>query len=406
MSNALVAVPLLIIAAYVVVSIRLVPRMFRGTGTLRDQVRAIANRGPGAILAHTWRSLLVLLVGLVVMVLSIAAFFENVDYRAAPVCRFATQQGCRATEDLVVSRVDTEFGKSRDRTVVYFAGRSDTATFDAGDLPAYFLRVGEHVQAEVWRSRVTALTVDGVKHQSFATQSDAWIGIAAGFGLLLVGLTWFVLDLAVEIGGETYEPAGHVFASPVKRRRALYVLLPMFGAWLVFLALAYVAIWLGSIGTADTFAAIYFLGGLATVPVVAIVFVAWFLRAYANLSALGLRVKHSTWFALIAMLIPPLSLYMPWRLTQEIVDATGATVPSNALRAWWPATIGWLALTIGGVALSTPAQSDMSLSNQLSNVMLIASVLVGLLAIWLTITMIRAIDSAELDAAARHQARH
>src|SRR4029077_9312470 len=87
----------------------------------------------------------------------------------------------------------------------------------------------EPITAEVWRGSVTAVVVVGTKHLSFASQQDAWIGIVAGAAMVLVGLSWLVVDLAVASMDPRVGRSHPRFASPVRRRLALYVVLVIFG---------------------------------------------------------------------------------------------------------------------------------------------------------------------------------
>jgi hypothetical protein len=136
-----------------------------------------------------------------------------------------------------------------------------------------------------------------------------------------------------------------------------------------------------------------------TVPGLIVVFVAWFVRDYLNMGALGLRVRHSAWFVAAALLVPPLSLYMPNRLVGEVVAKTQAQVGQATVTAWWLSGIGWVALTIGGATYSSPNPYDTSGPALLSDASLAASAAVGVLAAVLSFRLIRAIDSAELGLA-------
>ena len=391
-----VAVPLLIIAPYVVVAVRVIPHVLAGGVRLRDVIHRAIALGPLEVLSLTYRSTFILLIGIVVSVVGINSYATYLAYQAAPICRSVPQAECRAVVDLEVSSVKTQRGRFTESTVVYFNAGYGPATFSADDLSPNSLSAESGVTAEVWRGQVTALRIAGVSHQSFATQSDAWIPIAAGLGLLLFGATWLFIDLALEALGPTSGIVTSPFVEPVLRRRALYVLLPIFGALLGIFGLAYVAIWFGSLSTAATFAAIYFLGGLVVVPVLVLVFVSWAVRAYVNVTALGMEARHSGWFVLAAFLLPPLSLYMPHKLLSETVQKTNANVSDRLLMNWWICGIIWICLTVIGLTLGSSSPTDASLTNQLSNVMLVGSVLVGVFGAYLTVLIVRAVDTAEL----------
>ena len=166
------------------------------------------------------------------------------------------------------------------------------------------------------------------------------------------------------------------------------------GVLLGVFALAYIALVLGNMDTANGLAGIYFVGGLLTLPVLILVFVSWFVRAYLNVGTVGYRIRHSMWFVWAAMLVPPLSLYMPYRLMQEVVAKTSAPVTAAMLQSWWASTLAWLLLTILGMATST---SETTTPQALvSEGAYGLSILAGLMAVILTIRLIRVVDSTEL----------
>lgn len=396
MGTLVVVGALLLFAGYVAVSIRVIPLVFGGTVDLREQLRAIASLGPGEVLGQTYRAALILLVGVVVLVVGISSYSHYRAYEAAPVCGSAQRPDCRALVQLQVSGVETQSTKSGRDTVVHFAKDYGPATFPATDLPPEAISPGETVTAEVWGGDVTALKIGGSTHLSFATQSGSWAPIVIGGGMVLLGLTWVLIDIALESIGAAALAARDVFVSPVRRRRALYVLLPLFGALLVFFGLAYASIWLGSTATANTLAAIYLIGSIFVLPAIVIVFVAWALRVYMNVRALGMESQHSGWFVLAALLLPPLSLYMPYRLMREVVDRIKAPISAGMLKNWWACVVGWIGLTAAGLTFGSPDPTDSSLGNQFSDGLLIGSVVVGLFGVFFTIRLVRAIDSAEL----------
>jgi uncharacterized membrane protein YhdT len=295
-----------------------------------------------------------------------------------------------------VSTVEVQSSKSGDETVVQFSSGYGSATFYADDVPPALFEAGGTVTAEVWRGDVTAVVIAGKKHESFASQSDAWIGIVAGAAILVLGLLWLVIDLAIASMDPDIEQSHDKFSSPTKRRRTLYVLLPLFGSLLVVFALAYVALLFGAVPMANTLADVYLIGATVALPVLVLVFVGWFVRAYLNVGAMGLRIRHSDWFVAAALLLPPLSLYMPYRLALEVVTKTRAPVTLAMLNSWWACAIGWLALTLVGLTIGNSDPTSTTPQNLLSDVMLAVSVAVGLVAVVLTLRLIRAIDMTEL----------
>ncbi len=402
MSQLLIALPLLLVVAYLVLAVRMLPAVMGG-GDFRERIRLVWQFGPAEILRETYRSALMLLIGFIVLIVGTNVYGEHLAYQASPSCGYPATADCRAMRELIVAKVSVQSAKSGDETVVSFAGNYGSATFRYDEVPASSVTVGSTVAAEVWRGQVTALTVNGTKHESFATQSDAWIAVAAGVLLVLLGVTWLIVDIADESFAAAAGVVTDTFVSPVLRRRALYVLLAVFGGLLGLLGLAYVAIGIDAESTANTLAAIYFIGGLLLIPAIVSVFVSWLARAYSNLSALGLKTRHSGWFVIAAMLVPPFSFFMPYRLLEEMVRRTGAPVSERVLKNWWISALAWLGLTAVGISIGSPNPRDPSLTNQLSNGMMIGSVLVGGFGVWLTVRLISAIDRAEFAIADRRR---
>lgn len=92
--------------------------------------------------------------------------------------------------------------------------------------------------------------------------------------------------------------------------------------------------------------------------------------------------------------VPPLSLYMPYRLMQEVVAKTSTPVTAATLKNWWSSTLAWLALTILGNATGT---SETTTPQALvSEGAYVLSIAVGLVAVFLTIQLIHAVDTKEL----------
>jgi uncharacterized protein DUF4328 len=362
----------------------------------RSIVQTAIGMGPGRLLRHTYRALILLVAGLVVLSIGVSSYARHLDYQASPACTQQPSADCRDFRLLQVSKVELQYSKSGDNTVLDFAGGYGSATFYSEDVSPTSVRAGDVVNAEVWHADVTAIVIDGTKHQSFASQSDAWIGIVAGAAILLLGLMWLAIDLAFQSIDPDTETSNDTFVTPFKRRRALYVLLPLLGALLACLGLGYVAILAGSVPTASVLAAIYFIGGFIAVPLVVVVFVAWFVRAYLNMGALGLRIRHSAWFVGAALLVPPLSLYMPSRLMGEVVAKTQAGVGTSAVTAWWLSGLGFVALTAIGAGTSSPDPYDTSARALTSDVSLAASVIAGIVAAVLSLRLIRAVDASEL----------
>jgi hypothetical protein len=389
--NVLLLIPFGLLAAYVVLSSKGVRAVLGDGDAWRSRLRAIVALGPGEILRHTYRSLLLILAALVVLPLSISSYHSYFDYLASPSCTEVHSADCRDLRQLQVTNVTQHSAKSGEETTVDFAGGYGSATFYSDDVPPSSIDMREPVTAEVWRGAVTAVVIDGRKHLSFGSQSDAWIGIVAGAGILLVGLSWLVIDLAVASMDPDVEASHPRFASPVRRRRALYALLAIFGVVLGLFGLSLA--WFGvNVAAANTLATIALVSGMLTLPLLILLFVAWFVRAYLNVGAIGLRIRHSAWFVTAALLVPPLSLYMPYRLVEEMSTKTHASLTRLVLRIWWGCAIGWAILTVGGFVSTS---SDSVQPGRVGASLLLASVAVGLVAVVLTVRVISAVDATE-----------
>lgn len=385
-----------LLGAYVVIAIVSLRAVLALGDGWRSILRGAGAMGPSRLLRHTFRALIVVVTGLVVLPIGVSSYARHLDYQASPACSQQPSGDCRDFRQLQVSGVEHQHAKSGDETVLDFGGGSGSAYFYSDDVPLSAVHAGDTVSAEVWRGEVTGVVIDGTKHQSFASQSDAWIGIVAGAGLFLIGLLWLAIDIGVASIDPDLETHHDTFVTPFKRRRALYVLLPLFGAELACLGIGYVAILAGSVPVASGLAGIYFVGGFLTVPVLIVVFAAWFVRAYLNMGALGLRIRHSAAFVAAALLIPPLSLYMPYRLVTEVVAKTQAPVGRVSVIAWWLTGVGFVALTIVGAIYSSPDPYDTSVPALVSDFALAASTLVGIVAAVMSWRLIRAVDAAEL----------
>lgn len=388
----LILIPFAFIVGYLALSARIILHL-RGEVTLRARLKSLSAMGPGGFFSCTWRSMIAIVLGLAILPVALVSYESYFAYQAAPACGISRPADCRDLRQLHVTHVEIQSSRSGNNTVVDFSGGYN-ATFSTDDLPAALVPVGSSVSAEVWRGYVTAVVVEGKKHESYGSQSEAWIGIVAGGVLVLVGITWILMDLAIETAQPISWIRDHKFASPVKRRRSLYMLLVTFAMLVGLLGLAAIAAAVGAATTADTLAAVYLIGGVLAVPILLLVFVSWFVRAYMNLGALGIQARHSAWFVTAGLLVPPLSLYMPYRLLEEVATKTKASLTPAILQAWSVGGLAWLLLTAFGVTLSS--SDPHSLQSWWSGVMLALSVAAGLLVATLTWRVIQAIDDAEL----------
>jgi hypothetical protein len=394
MSPLLIAIPIAIMGIYLAVSIRILPQLL-GRTNIRDQIRTVISLGPGQFLRHTYVSFILVIVGLAVIVTGIAMYSHHLEYDAAPVCESIPRPECRASVTVQVVRVESHNTRSGTNTSVYFTPENGSATFSADDLPGSAIPAGTTAVAEVWRGQVTAVTVNGVRHQSYANQPDSWILIPVGIAALLIGTTWMLMDIALEATEASVGLIRNAFASPVKRRRTLYTFLLLFAVLLVLFGVALVAAGLGATETANVLGAIFLMAGVLVVPTLVLIFVAWLARAYMNVRGLGMASKHSGWFVTAALLVPPLSLYMPYRLVQEVTETTNAPISTRFLKNWWACAIGWLVLIVAGITLGSSDPKDMSISNQLGVLMVFGSIPVGLFGTWLTVQLVRTVDATE-----------
>jgi hypothetical protein len=99
-------------------------------------------------------------------------------------------------------------------------------------------------------------------------------------------------------------------------------------------------------------------------------------------------------------LVPPLSLYMPYKLMEEVTTKTKAALTPAMLQAWSVGGVAWLVLTALGVTLSS--NDPHAFQSWWSGVMFSLSVVAGLLAAALTWRVIRATDAAEQALATKH----
>src|SRR5260370_29441841 len=65
-----------------------------------------------------------------------------------------------------------------------------------------------------------------------------------------------------------------------------------------------------------------------------------------------MHARHSSWFVTAGLLVPPLSLYMPYRLVEEVTTRTKAPLTPAMLQAWSVGGVPWSGLTTLGVTLS------------------------------------------------------
>ena len=391
MSALTVVLPLGLMAVYLWLSFRILLRLRKGLN-LRTWLTSLRSLGFGHFLSHSWLSFLLIVLGTFVLIVASVSFNSYLSYRVSPSCGDLAVADCRALRMLEVTGVESQSAKSGEETVLHFSGGS-SATFYADSVPLSAVSAGGSVTAEVWHGEVTALVLDGSKHESFATQSTAWIGIAAGAGMLLLGCVWLVLDLGLASMEAEFAPPRRAFTSPTGRRRTLSALLLTFGALNFVFAAAMVAFALGAGPAGNILAVICLVGAVFVLPALAFVYMSWFIRAYVNAGALGLDVRHRAGFVFASLIVPPLSLFMPYRLMEEIVTKTRSAVVPGRLQVWWASLVGWLGLLSLGLAVGSP---DPNAPSPFQIAVLTGSAAVGLLSAFITLRLVGAVDATEL----------
>src|SRR5258708_31546828 len=134
--------------------------------------------GPGGLVSRWRRSLPAIVAGLAILPVALISYDSYLAYRAAPACGVSRPADCRELRELQVTHVEIQSSKSGDNTVVDFSG-GYSATFSADDVPPALVSAGSSVTAEGGRGHVTAVVIEGQKHESYGSQSQAWLGIAA-----------------------------------------------------------------------------------------------------------------------------------------------------------------------------------------------------------------------------------
>jgi hypothetical protein len=125
----------------------------------------------------------------------------------------------------------------------------------------------------------------------------------------------------------------------------------------------------------------------------AILFVAWFHRAYANAWALGLRGAPAVGWAIGGWIMPFLNLVYPFHIASAMWrQATAERVGSSAIVGVW-----WAALLIGhfgdGFGNSMVARAN---STQSGMQVLLASALLGVTSTVLAIVIVRRLTAAQI----------
>lgn len=137
-------------------------------------------------------SLLFLAVAVLVLPFSWADFNLHQSYESAPACGDTPDPSCRAQAQVTVSDIYKSSSSSGYDTHVTFSEHG-SATFFGKDVPASSLGDGQQVTVELWHGQVAAMVIDGVKHESYAVQPNAWIGVAISLVFVAVGLALVIV---------------------------------------------------------------------------------------------------------------------------------------------------------------------------------------------------------------------
>ena len=129
--------------------------------------------------------------------------------------------------------------------------------------------------------------------------------------------------------------------------------------------------------------------------VTAIGFIAWFKRAYDNLTAFGEVTAHGTGWAIGAWFVPILSLFRPFQIAREIwnksdpgsgdSDVALSTTPP-ILGAWWAAwivgnVVGQISFRLSMNATSPGALQGSTMANLVADVVTLASAPLAILVV-------------------------
>ena len=122
-------------------------------------------------------------------------FQKELAYATAPTCGERPVSSCRATVQLTVLGVREALTKGANETIIDFEGAFEPATFNQNDVYPSDVTAGQKINGEVWNGEVTAVTIGGVRHESFATQPNAWVGAALTFLMVVVGIVVTLLPI-------------------------------------------------------------------------------------------------------------------------------------------------------------------------------------------------------------------
>src|SRR5258708_12523886 len=133
--------------------------------------------GPGGLVSRWRRSLPAIVAGLAILPVALISYDSYLAYRAAPACGVSRPADCRELRELQVTHVEIQSSKSGDNTVVDFSG-GYSAPFSADDVPPGLVLAGSSVTAEGWRGYLTAVVIEGNKHENHRSPSPALLGIS------------------------------------------------------------------------------------------------------------------------------------------------------------------------------------------------------------------------------------
>ena len=159
-----------------------------------------------------WVVVLLLVVGVLVTVAGSVSIVTAFAYRSASPCPSASparSADCLTTVSVRVAGVSYEWTKGGGNRIVSFDPHSGLPTtyFDAHILGGVDVQAGDEVQAQLWRGKVTMISLNGRSYDSYNTQADSWIGLIAGLGLMLMAVWMWRLERRLRRAEPAVAPA-------------------------------------------------------------------------------------------------------------------------------------------------------------------------------------------------------
>lgn len=136
---------------------------------------------------------------------------------------------------------------------------------------------------------------------------------------------------------------------------------------------------------------------------IAVLFLMWFARAYANLRVFGHVPHSSTAMVVWGFIIPILNWVQPYTMMREVWRHSAAKLEraKAVVGSWW---ISFVAMTVVDRLATSQASDPPQLAAFSDHVLNGASCVTDLVAIYFTLRLIRAVTSAQLRKAGPEQA--